>query len=57
MKIKKYSDVFEEHNVLQSEQIKSKSEYDDNLWGLESRVKFQKLTHYQINILKKLITN
>ena len=53
----KYSDVFEEHNVLQSEQIKSKSEYDDNLWGLESRVKFQKLTHDQINVLKKLITN
>ena len=51
----KYSDVFEEHNVLQSEQIKSRSEYDDNLWGLESRVKFQKLTHDQINVLKKLI--
>ena len=27
----KYSDVFEEHNALQSEQIKYKSEYDDNL--------------------------
>ena len=52
-----YSDIFDNKHTDQLSNFENKNEDCDILWGLESCIKYQKLTIDQINIIKRLIDN